>query len=443
MKSAHELQLEIDDKNAKVESILAVCREENREPDSEEQVEIDGAYGTDGKPGAIEQLQNKMKNRAAIESRQREIAAAKLGGTVQRHHNAVKDRVVVPARAKRHLALKNFANDDAGEKEAYVCGQYLLANVFNHAPAKQFLKEHGIMNAQKEASTLGLEFVPEPLEAALLKRLQALCPILSKVRTSTMVSATHRIPDRLTGTTVYYPAELAAVTESNLTFAQITLTARKMAALTQISNEVEADGVISMVDTVIDDFAHQMAVKIEDDIFNGDGTSTYGSVTGLANALGAGSLITASGTGVGSFTLANFEDAVGLNPFYQGSNQEWYMSMFTYSQSVLPLLNAAGGTPGTEMTNGWRPALFGFPINICQAMPSADAVSTSFVYFGDMSQSVFYGQRQGVSIATSTDYAFNTDSIYVRAIARNAVTVDNHDSASVAGSVTAIQTAAS
>jgi HK97 family phage major capsid protein len=119
------------------------------------------------------------------------------------------------------------------------------------------------------------------------------------------------------------------------------------------------------------------------------------------------------------------------------------MSMFTYSQSVLPLLNAAGGTPGTEMTNGWRPALFGFPINICQSMPSADAASTSMVYFGDMSQSVFYGQRQGVSIATSTDYAFNTDSIYVRAIARNAVTVNNHDSASVAGSVTAIQTAAS
>ena len=144
MKSAHELQLEIDEKNAKVESILAVCREENREPDSEEQVEIDAAYGTDGKPGAIEQLQNKMKNRAAIEARQREIAAAKLGGSVQRHHNSVKDRIVVPARAKRHLALKNFSNDEAGENEAYVCGQYLLDNVFNQAPAKQFLAAHGV-----------------------------------------------------------------------------------------------------------------------------------------------------------------------------------------------------------------------------------------------------------------------------------------------------------
>ena len=445
MLSAHEIQSNIDEKSSSVEAILACCKSEGREPSGEEQVSIDKAFGTDGKPGEIEQMQAQMKNRAAIEAKQREIAASKLGSSVQRNHEVATNKIVVPANAKRHMGLRAFANTEEGEKEAYIGGQWLLAKLFNHQGAKDFLKRNNLLNVgdQQEASTLGLEIIPAPLEAALLKRLVSLCPILSKVRVSQMSSLTHTIPDRLTGTTVVYPAELASITASNLTFGQITLTAVKMAALTQVSNEVQADGVISMIDTVIEDFAYQLALKTEQDIFLGDGTATYGSRTGLASGLNANSIVTAGGTTVASIDLADIESVVALNPFFQGSMPEFYMSMSTYSKVILPILAAQGGASGDEVVSGWNPRIFGFPINICQTLPSTDAVSTNYIYFGDMSMSVFYGQRQGVELRVSdvAGDAFATDSVYCRAVMRNAITVNNHDSAS-AGAVTAIETAA-
>ena len=122
---------------------------------------------------------------------------------------------------------------------------------------------------------------------------------------------------------------------------------------------------------------------------------------------------------------------------------EFYMSMSTYSQVILPILAAQGGASGNEVVSGWNPRIFGFPINICQTLPSTDAVSTNYIYFGDMSMSVFYGQRQGVELRVSdvAGDAFATDSVYCRAVMRNAITVNNHDSAA-AGAVTAIETAA-
>ena len=76
-------------------------------------------------------------------------------------------------------------------------------------------------------------------------------------------------------------------------------------------------------------------------------------------------------------------------------------------------------------------------------MPSVDAISTNYIYFGDMSKSVFYGQRQGVELRVSdvAGDAFATDSMYCRAVMRSALTVNNHDAAA-AGAVTAIATAA-
>ena len=446
MKSSFEIQKQIDEMSAGIEAILSCCKDEGREPNADEQASIDQGFGTDGKPGEIEQLQATLKNRVAIENKQREIASAKLSASVVQNHRKASNTVIVPASAKRHLNLKAFSNDSEGEKEAYVAGMWLLAKVFNHKPAVNFLKSHNLLNVgeqREDTATLGQEFIPAPLEATLLKRLVALCPILSKVRVSQMSSLTHRIPDRLTGTSVVYPGELGAITESNMTFGQITLSAVKKAALTQVSNEVEADGVISMIDTVLEDFAYQLALQTEKEIFLGDGSATYGSQTGLAGALDANSIVTAGGTTVASIDLADLEAVMALNPYFAGQMNEWYMSHSTYAKVILPILAAQGGTPGTEVTSGWQPQLFGMPINICQTMPSADAVSTNYIYYGDMSMSVFYGMRQGVELRVSdvAGDAFATDSVYCRAVMRSALTVNNHDAAA-AGAVTAIATAA-
>ncbi len=445
MKSAFELKNEIDSKTAEIQAVLDHCKENDREPSPEEQTAINAAFGVDGSTGEIEKLQLQMKNREQIEAKSRELAASKLSANVVANHRAASNKIVVPANAKRHMGLKNFSNDDAGEREAYALGMWLMAKVTGNQEAKAFLKRNNLFNAgeQKEASTLGLELVPAPLEATLLKRMIALSPVLQKVRNFQMTSATLKVPDRLTGCTVSYPAELAAITETNMTFGQQTLTAVKKAALTQISNELRADSVIGIVDTVIEDFAYQLALQTEKEIFLGDGSATYGSQSGLAGKLDGNSKVTAGGATIASIDLADVEACIGLNPFFAGAQQEWYMSMAVWSKAILPILAASGGTPGSEVVSGFQPRLFGFPVNICQTMPSADAATTDMIYFGDLSMSCYYGTRQGVELRVSdvAGDAFATDSVYCRAVMRSALTVDNHDAAA-AGAVTAIATGA-
>ena len=132
---------------------------------------------------------------------------------------------------------------------------------------------------------------------------------------------------------------------------------------------------------------------------------------------------------------------VALNPFFQGAQPEWYMSSAVWANSALPLLHASGGTPGSELSEGYAMRFMGFPVNLVQVMDRGTTVSTNQVYFGTMSQSVFFGTRRGITIATSEHYGFNTDSIYIRGTQRNAITVNNHDT-STAGPITAIATAA-
>ena len=348
---------------------------------------------------------------------------------------------MVPAKAKRHGNLIAFSNDDRGEKEAYVSGRWFLAKLLNHEPSQRWLREKGLFAQQEESSGKGLELVPEPLEASILKRLTMISTILSDLRTSTMTSATLRIPDRLTGVTVTYPDELAAITPSNMTFGQQLLTAVKMATLTQVSSELSEDSIVSIMDELASDIAYSISLKIEDDIVNGDGTATYGSRTGISASLDANSIIVGAGPAASAFTLANYEACVALNPFFQGAMPQWYCSSSVYASSMLPLLNAAGGTPGSEIAGGYVRQFQGFPVNIVQSMDDGSTISTPQVYFGTLDQAVYFGQRRGVQIAVSEHYGFDTDSLYIRGVTRNAITVDNHDTV-VPGPITAIATAA-
>lgn len=441
MKSSHELQARIDQENTIVESILAVCQTEEREPSAEEQSTIDAKYGVGDEPGLISTLQKQLKSRIAIENKQKEIAAQKLGSTIQRKEAILSATNVVPAVAKRHGTLKAFANTAEGERDAYIAGKWFMARILNHKGSERWLREHGLFAQQEETAGQGLELVPEPLEASILRRLDMISSWTQKVRTSVMTSATLKIPDRLAGVTVYYPDENTAITPSHMTLAQQLLTTRKLATLTQVGSELTEDSVISVMDMLADDIAYEISKKNEQDCFLGDGTATYGGVTGLAGSIGANSTVTGAGATASAFTLANYEACVALNPFFQGSMPEWYCSSAVYASSMLPLQFAQGGSSGQELGSGFQRSFMGFPVNIVQSMDKGSTASTDQVYFGDLSQSVYYGVRRGMNIATSTDYGFNTDSIYIRGTMRNAITVDNHDT-SAAGPITAIATTA-
>ena len=112
---------------------------------------------------------------------------------------------------------------------------------------------------------------------------------------------------------------------------------------------------------------------------------------------------------------------------------------------MLRLINAAGGNTTVTLTEGRNEMMFlGYPVHFVQAMPSTDAVSTIQAYLGDLSMSSTIGTRRGVTVSSDGggEY-FKNDQLAIKATQR--VAINNHErgTASVAGAMIGVKTAAS
>jgi HK97 family phage major capsid protein len=87
-------------------------------------------------------------------------------------------------------------------------------------------------------------------------------------------------PRRTDGLTASFTGENTALTESQVSWDNINLTAKKLGVLTRMSTEIEQDAVVAIADWLVGEIAYAFAAKEDDCGFNGDGTSTYGGMRG-------------------------------------------------------------------------------------------------------------------------------------------------------------------
>ena len=230
--------------------------------------------------------------------------------------------------------------------------------------------------------------------------------------------------------TAYPVGEASAGTESTAAFDKIQLVARKWMVLNTVSTELSEDTAIAFGDIFTNDVAYAFALAEDQAGFIGDGTSTYNGIVGLKNAL-----INLSGTianiaGVydcAGSTWANATDAMirgfmALLPAYADSpNAKFYCHKVFYHSVLERLAYTAGGATVTEVVNGVPTAKFrGYQVEFVQAMPSSGTADTIDLLFGDLSLSSYFGDRKGMTIATSDSAlnAFEQDEIAWRATTR-------------------------
>jgi HK97 family phage major capsid protein len=240
------------------------------------------------------------------------------------------------------------------------------------------------------------------------------------------------VPNASTSTTTYYPGEATAITASDVTFSQVQLLAKKLAILTIVSKELNEDTVIDFGAMLAQDFAYGLAQSEDAAAFQGDGTSTYGSITGIMPKIKALSgtftsiasmVVGPVGTAatIGSFTLANFQSMVAkLQPY--ANQPRWYMHKNMFYTGVADKLIALGGNSIMDIQNayGAEPTLFGIPISFVQNMPSGVAASRDMVVLGDLSKGVAFGDRRGVSVEVSDQVKFIEDALTFKATERYA-----------------------
>jgi len=388
------------------------------------------------------------------EEEEEELMPKSNKNTRQKALKAVTKSATNYIRPKMWTRLKNFRDDDNGEAitKAERFGRWLMAQN-GHRKSMNWCDSKGIeVKAHTEGvNSAGGFLVPEEFEEDLITLREEHGVFRRNSRVRPMTSDTLRIPRRSATLTPHFVGEATAGTESTQTFESILLVARKLMCLTTVSNELNEDAFINMADDVAGEIAYALAKKEDECGFLGDGTSTYGGVVGLANAMGSAGVVSSDEMSADTLAQAiaqtDIEWMTGVMsklPAYADTpNCKFYMHKTVYHQLIQHLALGLGGTTQSMMLNEKVvPQIFGYPVEFVQVMPNLGTLTDSLhvAYFGDLSLATSFGDRRQteIQISDSALNAFEQDELAIRGTERFDINCHDTGDSSDAGPIIAM-----
>lgn len=371
----------------------------------------------------------------------------------------------IPATARRFGRLKNFHGPNA-EQRAFRFGMLCLA-ARGRPAAIEWCGKNGIPLIQSAHSegvnVAGGVTVPEEFDNDMIDLKEQYGVARQYARTVPMTSDTMRRLRRTGGLTAYAVGEAGAGTESTKSWDQITLTAKDWMVLATYSQDLNEDSAISIGDDLAGEIAYAFANKEDECLFNGDGTSTYHGIVGIApKFLGLSAtraniagLVVGAGNLFSELTLANFEDVVGKLPTYGDTpNTKWFVHKLVWS-TMAKLMRAAGGNTAADLQSGLGPQFLGYDVVFTQVMPKVDANDQVAALLGDLRLAADFGDRRQNTVSFSDTATvgsvsmFETNQLAIRGTERFDINVHDIGNASgtaasrVAGPVVGLLMAAS
>lgn len=448
LKSSQEIRDQISELRLKAQAIVDLAKNEERDLSDEETTTFE-KFADDADKLENKDLVSALK-REDLEAKARQ--AAKLQAKADAGDIPFGDGLAsvssfqIPAKARSHRPLKAYDN----ERDAYVSGQVILAGLFGNDRAAQWCQNNGlaIRNTMTEGTnSAGGFLVPDEMQRSLVRLREERGVAFRFARQYPMAYDTSNVPRLLSDVTAYWVGEGSEITASDANLGSAELVARKLACLTKVSTELDEDAVIDISEMVTTSMAYAMADKVDEALFNGDGTSTYGHVLGLKNALNSSAIYDAASgnTGASTLDLADFEGTVGKYPQYPGAAPRWFMHSAVFWASAARLMDAGGGNNVMDLGNGPVMQFLGYPVTFTQVMTSTTgaSVSTILAYFGDLSMGCTIGTRRSMNTQVSVDRYFENDLIGIKCTERIAINVHERGDTIRTRPIIALKSAAS
>lgn len=344
----------------------------------------------------------------------------------------------IPARVRRFGTLTHFSrvrpragvNDRPPEEKAFRFAVFALSHLVQQNPQRfghmrELVDRH--MTAVTSMDATGAHYlIPEEFGTDLIdlreqygvaRRICKMVPMTSDTRTD---------PRRRGGLTASFIGEGGTISESSKNWDNVRLTAKDLYCLSRVTAQVNMDNVINWGDDLAGEIAYAFSNKEDDCCFNGDGTATYGHISGIRNKLAncdnagtaSAGLQTGSGATWASLVNADFDATIGLLPQYADTASAcWVMHRTFFYNVVERLVQAAGGTMSYEIREGnrnGRPLYKGYPVEFSQIMPSASAGATVSALLGDFKLGVSFGDRMQDAIAFSEHATIGSENVFER-----------------------------
>lgn len=203
-----------------------------------------------------------------------------------------------------------------------------------------------------------------------------------------------------TDVTVYWVDEGAVISSTQAVLGQESLTLKKLGAIVTLTNELLEDTEIDFVSFLGSRVAEGFAQAEDEAFFKGDGTSSYGSFTGLLKATD-GNEVTMTGTTFASITAEDLIDMVDATPSGAIANGKFYMHRTIMSlirklrEDSVTAGDGAGAFIYQAPSDRGPATVWGYPVVLVEAMPtkSDTAADTSFVLFGDLRKACILGVK--------------------------------------------------
>ena len=264
---------------------------------------------------------------------------------------------------------------------------------------------------------VGGYLVPVEYELDLVKLARDMSFALQKCTVIPMSRQVMKLPAELTLPTVTWPGEAAQGSATNPTFAQVTLTAKKVMVLTDyLSSELLSDSGIDVVGLLTEQIMYAIGLELDNQVLNGTGTPVSGVLT---SASGYSVVMATGSTAFSSVNATTVRDMIR-----KLSASDAAVAEFVYSKDIQYYLDTLKDTTGRFLyrePSGDRPAaLWNRGIFESSQAPaeSASAASTAFIALANWK--LFYiGQRSGEMALSIDPYTkFDYDSVRFRATQR-------------------------
>lgn len=331
-----------------------------------------------------------------LERTARELAVVKAAG-VGAH------RVLLPGEC--------FGSDDRAKAYAQFCH-----NVMNASKGRSLRYSDKAVTPETDSS--GGYLIPDTFVPELIRLVASTGQLQQIARKVPLGPGRTRIPKRGAGVTAYWVGAGVAPTKSDPSTLSVAMEPEKLAALCLMDNEMDDEAAIDVGQFIAFEQAYAITKKEELAMLSGDGSGTYGGITGLLASADVTDVNMA--TNEGKFTDLSWDYLVDLEAAVLDAALP--NARYVLSQSVLgqiKKLKDSANKPIWMPPAGDQPATInGYPFTIVNQMPamSATAVSTRFILFGDFAAGLYLGRRRNLRIDRDTSYAFDTDQTAFRTL---------------------------
>ena len=399
----------------------------------------------------VEDLKSAIAQKRAAQTAKVETAAPAV--------EAVRQNGIEPAHAPAFNGrLKAFKS----ERAAYDSGKFLQAVLGKNESALRYCKDKGLIRAHSgEVNSAGGALVPTEFENAIIDLRVEYGVFRANANVVPMSSDVKVRPRRNEGLSAYFVGSGDAITESQKSWDNVSLVAKKVGVLAKYENELNEDAIISIADDLVNEIAYAFAQKEDECGFNGNGTSTFGGIVGVREKLlglsgtiaNIAGLQVASGNAYSEITLGDLQGLIGRLPQFarRAGGNKFYCSQQFYATVLTRLAQAVGGVTYSEIAGALQPTFFGVPVEITEVMPSVEANDQVCLLYGNLAMAAMLGDRRGIEVSMSDSHStdFASDVMAVRGTQRFDINV--HDvgnasataSARLAGPIVGLITAAS